>query len=270
MIPRPKPERFRLRRTMMFMNAQKPGLIKDAYIYGCDSIMLDLEDAVAENQKDAARFSLYHALKTIDFGNTEMVVRINPLNTPYGKKDVEAVVSSSDAFKSVADDSRGGNGLARGLGDFGDRAVVGCDIDIAPVAAQFARLRHRDGCCCHQRLCIENLDTVLVGRSDIDFPVGSYRMVGCSAERTTVSRLKHVAHNLVGAVVEIVERTVDVGRILTFIENEQAFINDLTFHRTTAIIVVVTTCCEQHEACEQAYKTQKILFHLSLLFINWL
>ena len=42
MIPRPRPERFRLRRTMMFMNAQKPGLIKDAYIYGCDSIMLDL------------------------------------------------------------------------------------------------------------------------------------------------------------------------------------------------------------------------------------
>ena len=41
MIPRPRPERFRLRRTMMFMNAQKPGLIKDAYIYGCDSIMLD-------------------------------------------------------------------------------------------------------------------------------------------------------------------------------------------------------------------------------------
>ena len=55
----------RLRRTMMFLNAQKPGLIKDPYIYRPDSIMLDLEDAVAENQKDAARFSLYHALKTI-------------------------------------------------------------------------------------------------------------------------------------------------------------------------------------------------------------
>ena len=52
MIKRPKPERFRLRRTMMFMNAQKPGLIKDAYIYGCDSIMLDLEDAVAERMLD--------------------------------------------------------------------------------------------------------------------------------------------------------------------------------------------------------------------------
>lgn len=77
MIPRKKPERFRLRRTMIFLSAQKPGLIKDPLIYGADSLMLDLEDAVAENQKDAARFSLYHALKTVDYGDTEVIVRIN-------------------------------------------------------------------------------------------------------------------------------------------------------------------------------------------------
>lgn len=93
MIPRPRPKRFRLRRTMMFMNAQKPGLIKDAYIYGCDSIMLDLEDAVAENQKDAARFSLYHALKTIDYGNTEVIVRINGLDTPHWQEDIRVCVA---------------------------------------------------------------------------------------------------------------------------------------------------------------------------------
>ena len=93
MIPRPKPERFRLRRTMMFMNAQKPGLIKDAYIYGVDSIMLDLEDAVAENQKDAARFSLYHALKTIDYGDTEVIVRINGLDTPHWQEDIRVCVA---------------------------------------------------------------------------------------------------------------------------------------------------------------------------------
>ena len=57
----------RLRRTMMFLNAQKPGLIKDPYIYKPDSLLLDLEDAVAENQKDAARFSLFHALRSIDY-----------------------------------------------------------------------------------------------------------------------------------------------------------------------------------------------------------
>ena len=93
MIPRPRPERFRLRRTMMFMNAQKPGLIRDAYIYGCDSIMLDLEDAVAENQKDAARFSLYHALKSVDYGDTEVIVRINGLDTPHWQEDVRVCVA---------------------------------------------------------------------------------------------------------------------------------------------------------------------------------
>ena len=60
------PNKKRLRRSMMFLNCQKPGLIKDPYIYRPDSIMLDLEDAVAENQKDAARYSLYHALQEID------------------------------------------------------------------------------------------------------------------------------------------------------------------------------------------------------------
>ena len=93
MIPRPRPERFRLRRTMMFMNAQKPGLIKDAYIYGVDSIMLDFEDAVAENQKDSARFSLYHALKTIDYGDTEVIVRINGLDTPHWQEDIRCAVA---------------------------------------------------------------------------------------------------------------------------------------------------------------------------------
>ena len=72
-----KPEKFRLRRTMMFASAQKPSLVKDAYIYKPDSLIIDLEDAVAENQKDSARFSLYHILQTVDFRGTERLVRIN-------------------------------------------------------------------------------------------------------------------------------------------------------------------------------------------------
>ena len=72
---------------------RSPGLIKDAYIYGCDSIMLDLEDAVAENQKDSARFSLYHAMKTIDYGDTEVIVRINGLDTPHWQEDIRVCVA---------------------------------------------------------------------------------------------------------------------------------------------------------------------------------
>ena len=90
----------RLRRTMMFLNAQKPGLIKDPYIYKPDSIMLDLEDAVAENQKDAARFSLYHALKDINYRGCERVVRINGLDTPYWEEDIHcAVAGGCDAIR---------------------------------------------------------------------------------------------------------------------------------------------------------------------------
>lgn len=87
------PNKKRLRRTMMFLNCQKPGLIKDPYVYGPDSIMLDLEDAVAENQKDAARFSLYHALKEIDYHGVERVVRINGLETPHWQEDIRVCVA---------------------------------------------------------------------------------------------------------------------------------------------------------------------------------
>ena len=84
----------RLRRTMMFVPGNNPGMMADAHIYGPDSIMLDLEDSVTMAEKDAARLLVYQALKTVDYGNTEMVVRINPLNTPFGKKDIEAVVKA--------------------------------------------------------------------------------------------------------------------------------------------------------------------------------
>ncbi len=87
------PNKKRLRRTMMFLNCQKPGLIKDPYIYKPDSIMLDLEDAVAEGEKDAARYSLFHALQEIDYHGVERVVRINGLDTPYWKEDIRACVA---------------------------------------------------------------------------------------------------------------------------------------------------------------------------------
>ena len=87
------PNKKRLRRTMMFLNAQKPSLIKDPYIYGVDSLMLDLEDAVAVTAKDTARFSLYHALQTIDYRGAERVVRINGLDTDLWEEDIRVCVA---------------------------------------------------------------------------------------------------------------------------------------------------------------------------------
>ncbi len=88
-----KSTKNRLRRTMMFLNAHKASLVKDAFVYGADSIILDLEDAVAENQKDSARFSLFHTLKEGRYGNTECFVRINGTDTRYWREDVRAAVA---------------------------------------------------------------------------------------------------------------------------------------------------------------------------------
>lgn len=81
----------RLRRTMMFVPASNAGMLRDAYIYGADSIMFDLEDSISLKEKDTSRFLVYQAVKTIDYGEIETVVRINALDAG-GRDDVEAMV----------------------------------------------------------------------------------------------------------------------------------------------------------------------------------
>ena len=54
--------------------------------------MFDLEDAVSLKEKDSARLLVFHALQHPMYKDIETVVRINPLNTPFGLKDLEAAV----------------------------------------------------------------------------------------------------------------------------------------------------------------------------------
>jgi citrate lyase subunit beta/citryl-CoA lyase len=90
----------RLRRSMLYVPGNNPGMIRDANIYGADSVMFDLEDSVSLNEKDSARFLVFEALKTMDYGQTEILVRVNGLNTPYGRDDFEAIVRAKpDAIR---------------------------------------------------------------------------------------------------------------------------------------------------------------------------
>jgi citrate lyase subunit beta/citryl-CoA lyase len=85
-------EKIKLRRTMMYVSGSNPANVAQAGIYGADSLMFDLEDSVSVNEKDAARFVVFNALREFDYGETETVVRINGINTEWGKKDLEAMV----------------------------------------------------------------------------------------------------------------------------------------------------------------------------------
>lgn len=83
----------RLRRTMMFVPGANAGMLRDAPLYGADSIMFDLEDSVSLKEKDTSRALVHFALKTFDYSSVETVVRINGLDT-CGALDIEAVVTA--------------------------------------------------------------------------------------------------------------------------------------------------------------------------------
>lgn len=82
----------RSRRTMMFAPANNPKMLVTAHLYGPDCVIFDLEDAVKYADKDAARDLLAEALKVVDYGDTEIFARINPLYTEFGKDDVRILV----------------------------------------------------------------------------------------------------------------------------------------------------------------------------------
>ena len=82
---------LKLRRSMLFIPGNNPGMLQNGGVFGADSVILDLEDAVAPTEKDAARFLIAHALRTVDYGCSETVVRINPLDT-FAAEDIKAIV----------------------------------------------------------------------------------------------------------------------------------------------------------------------------------
>lgn len=80
-----------LRRTMLFMPGNNPGMLQTAAVFGSDAVIFDLEDAVALTEKDAARYLISEALRTNKYDGVEVVVRVNPLSTPYAEKDIDVI-----------------------------------------------------------------------------------------------------------------------------------------------------------------------------------
>ncbi|MEG2289230.1 MAG: aldolase/citrate lyase family protein [Clostridium sp.] len=82
---------MKLRRTMLFMPGNNPGMLQDASILGADSVILDLEDAVSLTEKDSARILVREAIKNVDYSGVEVVVRINPLTTEFSREDIDVI-----------------------------------------------------------------------------------------------------------------------------------------------------------------------------------
>jgi citrate lyase subunit beta/citryl-CoA lyase len=84
----------RPRRSALYMPASNAKAVDKARTLDADVIILDLEDAVAPEMKDAAREAAVAAVKAGGFGPREIVVRTNGLDTPWGEADLKAAAEA--------------------------------------------------------------------------------------------------------------------------------------------------------------------------------
>lgn len=90
MKKKPATSKDRLRRSRLYLPGNEPKFYPNAGLHKPDGIILDLEDSVSVNEKDAAQFLVRNALRSIDFYGCERMVRINQV--PRGIGDLKFVV----------------------------------------------------------------------------------------------------------------------------------------------------------------------------------
>lgn len=90
-MPRP----HRRSRSMLFVPASRPDMLRKAASSPADAICLDLEDSVALAEKPAARANVVRALHEIDYGTRTRILRINGLDTPHAYRDLIEIVEAA-------------------------------------------------------------------------------------------------------------------------------------------------------------------------------
>ena len=81
-----------MRRSMLFLPGNNPNMLINGNCLGSDAVIFDLEDAVSPAEKDAARILVRNTMRYMDFHGCEIIVRINSIDTPYWKRDLDAIL----------------------------------------------------------------------------------------------------------------------------------------------------------------------------------
>jgi citrate lyase subunit beta / citryl-CoA lyase len=80
-----------IRRSLLFIPGNNPGMIQSADVFNADGVIIDLEDSVSIDEKDSARILLKEAMQKLQYEHTEVLVRINPYDTAYYEQDFEVI-----------------------------------------------------------------------------------------------------------------------------------------------------------------------------------
>lgn len=81
-----------MRRSMLFVPGNTPKMMTSCGFFGADSVIFDLEDAVSPTEKDAARNLVRYAIANLELCGSEVIVRVNAIETPMFGKDLAAIV----------------------------------------------------------------------------------------------------------------------------------------------------------------------------------
>ena len=79
-------------RSMLFLPGNNPNMLINGNCLGADAVIFDLEDAVSPAEKDAARILVRNTMRYMDFGGCGRIVRINSIDTPYWRKDLDQIM----------------------------------------------------------------------------------------------------------------------------------------------------------------------------------
>jgi len=81
-----------MRRSLLFLPGNTPNILINGNCLGADAVIFDLEDAVAPDQKDAARILVRNTMKYLNFRGCEVIVGINSLDTVYWRGYLDTTV----------------------------------------------------------------------------------------------------------------------------------------------------------------------------------
>ncbi len=81
-----------MRRSMLFVPGNTPKMMTSCGFFGADAVIFDLEDAVSPTEKDAARDLVRYAIGNLHLCGSEVIVRVNSIETPMFLADLAAVV----------------------------------------------------------------------------------------------------------------------------------------------------------------------------------
>src|SRR5579862_7446664 len=87
----------RARRSCHAVPGTSERFLAKATSLDADELLLDLEDAAAPGEKDLARATVVEALRTLDFGDRTIAVRVNATDTPHYYRDLIAIVEQAGA-----------------------------------------------------------------------------------------------------------------------------------------------------------------------------